>query len=59
MQTNKQRAVTYSLITQRTEAGIIVKPYCLTRKQYKQIKRAGNVVIRNIGKANFKLLTAN
>jgi len=50
-------AVTFCLIAESTKKGIQVKSWCLSRSQYKAIKRAGNVRITNIGKANYKLLT--
>lgn len=48
--------LTYAMITERTAKGPLQSYWCITREQYKRIKRERIVVIRNIGKANFKLL---
>ncbi len=50
-------AVTYALITQKTETGFKMHTFCLMRSQYKKMRRAGIVIVKNIGKSNFMELT--
>lgn len=46
-------AVTFALITQKTESGLRIHTFCLIRIQYKKIKRGHLVIICNIGKQAF------
>jgi len=54
--TERKSIVTYCLITENTGEGIRMSKWCLTRQQYKGIKRANKVIIKNIGKANYLAL---
>lgn len=51
--TYRKSIVTYCLITENTGEGIRLTKWCLLRPQYKAIKRAGKVVVKNIGKTSY------
>lgn len=56
---NRKSIVTYCLITENTGEGIRLTKWCLTRIQYKAIKRANKVIIKNIGKTAYLGLNFN
>lgn len=60
-QTNHTRKsiVTYCLITENTGEGLRMSKWCLLRSQYKSIKRANKVIIKNIGRTAYLGLNIN
>ena len=54
--TTRKSIVTYCLITENTGEGIRLSKWCLIKKDYKRIKRANKVIIKNIGKSNYLAL---
>lgn len=50
---NRKSIVTYCLITENTGEGVRMSKWCLTRTQYKKIRRTGKVIIKNIGRTNY------
>lgn len=56
---NRKSIVTYCLITENTGEGVRLTKWCLTRTQYKNIRRTGKVIIKNIGRTAYLGLNFN